>query len=400
MAQVFLSYQKRDRALAERVSEALRARGISVWWDQDVTPRESWDRILEREIMAAAFVLVLWTKHSVESEWVRIEAHYAARECKPGKLVQARVGDCDIPLAYRLIQYVELEPDRPEASEGWPTLLWWLDASGHAGPPPRPGGAVAEPISESTRAPSAGSLPLFYRELQPLSSTLHSRFRLRSSDRAPYLAMEKAIPLTTDEFIAGQRHFPIVFSTDETPVPLALMGLNEGVNVFVDSAGRPLNPMYVPAYVRRYPFLLARLEPESEELSLCFDPTSDLVGDYEDGERLFDGGKLSEKTGEILKFCEDFEIAAQRTTAFVQELHDMVLLIDGEVSIESDDGGQPFLYRGFRMVDEERLRNLSGTQLERINQNGMWALIMAHLFSLSLIRDLFARQRQQGKVPR
>jgi hypothetical protein len=161
----------------------------------------------------------------------------------------------------------------------------------------------------------------------------------------------------------------------------------------------PHNPVYIPAYVRRYPYLLAKLDPSAEELSLCYDPSSGMIGDDIEGEPLFDGDKPSEILNGILKFCEDFEIAAQRTTAFIKELNDLDLLIDGEVTIQPNDTPQPFLYRGFRMVDEEKFRDLNGDVLRKISQNGILPLITAHLFSLPLIREIFGRQMQQGKVP-
>ena len=243
------------------------------------------------------------------------------------------------------------------------------------------------------------NLPLFYQNLQPLSSSLHAGYKSKPSDRAPHLAAANAIPLTIDEFIIAQRHFPIVFSTGEVPVPLALMGLNDGVNVFIDDEGKPINPVYIPAYVRRYPYLLARLDEKAEELSLCFDPTSGLVGEGEEGNALFEDEKPTEGLNAILKFCEEFEVAAQRTSGFVKELQAMDLLIDGEVSIQPGDAEKPFLYRGFRMVDEEKLRQMAGDQLRKINQNGILPLIIAHLFSLPQIRDVFARQLAMGKVP-
>ena len=242
------------------------------------------------------------------------------------------------------------------------------------------------------------TLPIFYKNLQPLSSSLHSNFKSRTSDRAPYLANNHAIPLTIDEFAHAQRFFPIVFSTGENPVPLGLLGLNEGVNVFVDDEGKPYNPFYIPAYVRRYPYMLARLKPDAQELSLCFDPESGLVGDFEDGAPLFDGEKPSEQLNAILKFCEEFEVSAQRTAAFVKELEAMELLIDGEVTIQPEGAEQPFIYRGFKMVSEEKLRDMRGDELRKINQNGILALITAHLFSLSLVREIFGKQMQLGKV--
>ena len=247
--------------------------------------------------------------------------------------------------------------------------------------------------------PPPNSFPVFYQGLQPLSSNLHANFKSRTADSAPFLANHHAVPITVDEFVAVQRHCPIVFSSGEMPVPLALMGLNEGVNVYFDAEGKPLNEMYVPAYVRRYPFMLAKLAPEAQELSLCFDPTSGLVGEFEDGNPLFEDGKPSETTNQILKFCEEFELSAQRTASFVKELKEAELLMDGEVSIQPGDVEQPFVYRGFQMVNEEKLRDLRGDELRKMNQNGMLPLVMAHLFSMALVREIFGRQVQQGKGP-
>src|SRR5687767_7807211 len=232
----------------------------------------------------------------------------------------------------------------------------------------------------ASQAP-ANSLPIFYGGLEPLSSSLHPKHKIKPANEAPFLAKAHAVPITVDEFISVQRYCPIVFSSGESPVPLALMGLNEGVNVFVDDKGKLLNQeTYVPAYVRRYPFMLARLRPDAEELSLCFDPTSDVVGDFKKGgNALFEDGKPSQATNDILKFCEEFELSAQRTNAFMEEMKESDLLMEGEVTIQPTGVEQPFIYRGFQMVSEEKLRELRGDALRKMNQSGMLALVMAHL---------------------
>jgi len=243
------------------------------------------------------------------------------------------------------------------------------------------------------------NLPLYYNNLIPLSSQVHANFHSRTSDKAPYFGKSHAVPLTVDEFIQAGRFYPIVFSVGENPVPLGLFGLNEGVNVFVDDEGKLKQDLYVPAYVRRYPWMLAKLRPDSEELSLCFDDQSDLIGDFQDGTPLFDGDKPSEATRQVLSFCEDFERAAQRTSAFVREIQEMELLMDGEVAIQLPDSDQPYLYRGFQMVNEEKLRELRGDTVRKINQSGLLGFIFAHLFSLNLVRDVFGKQVLAGKVP-
>jgi SapC len=248
-------------------------------------------------------------------------------------------------------------------------------------------------------APQNANLPIFYQDLLPLSSQDHADWRARALDKAPFLINQHAVPLTSDEFISASRHYPIVFSAGDNPVPLALMGLNEGVNTFVDADGKLINPVYVPAYIRRYPFLLAKLRRDSDELSLCFDPTADAIGAFDEGDPLFAEGEPSEHTKAILGFCEQFEQAGQRTGQFMDELVKSGLLMDGEVSIEVQDAAQPFVYRGFKMVDEAKLRELRGDVLRKMTQNGMLALIFAHLFSLQLMRDIFAAQVSAGKMP-
>lgn len=243
-------------------------------------------------------------------------------------------------------------------------------------------------------------LPLFYQALEPVNVTQHGKMKVRQVLKMGQIGTAHAIPVTVDEFALAQRHYPIVFSIGDTPIPIALMGLNEGVNVFLDQDGRPLDTnAYIPAYIRRYPFMLARLRPDSDELSLCFDPSSQAVGDFAEGEALFDGDQPSDATKAILEFCEQFESAGQRTGAFVEELKTSDLLMDGEVAIQPQGAEQPFIYRGFRMVDEEKLRNMRGDELRKMNQNGMLPLIFAHLFSLSQMREVFGRQMQQGKAP-
>lgn len=248
-------------------------------------------------------------------------------------------------------------------------------------------------------APQATNLPLFYKDLMPLNSRDHSTWKSRSTDKATWLIDQHAIPLTAEEFVHASRNYPIVFSVGEPPVPLALMGLNEGVNTFIDAEGKTTSPVYVPAYARRYPFMLAKLTPDTEELSLCFDPTTDLVGEFDEGTPLFENGEPSDACKATLDFCRNFEEAGFRTQSFVEELVKHNLLMDGEVAIQQAGNEQPFIYRGFKMVDQEKLREVRGDVLRQWNQNGMLALIFAHLFSLELMSEVFSRQVQQGKGP-
>lgn len=243
-------------------------------------------------------------------------------------------------------------------------------------------------------------LPLFYKDLAPLNSRDHANYRARTLDRAPWAVGQHAIPLTVDEFALAHRHFPIIFSVGDQPVPLALLGLNEGVNVFFDDEGKPTEDFYIPAYIRRYPFMLARLDPNSETMSLCFDPLSGLVDEGDEGNPLFDGDQPSQTTLDLMQFCQNFEESGRRTQQFMDELKGADLLMDGEVAIaRPEDPDKPYVYRGFQMINQEKLQELRGDKLRTWNQSGLLALIYAHLFSLDIMRVVFGQQVLQGKLP-
>jgi formylglycine-generating enzyme required for sulfatase activity len=142
MSDVFISYKKQDFAIAERVVGALRAQRLSVWWDDSLTARSAWDAELERAIASAAAVVVLWSPRSVDSDWVRTEAHYAQDH---GKLIPVMMEPCTIPLAFMLRQTVDLcdwggEIDHRQ----WRKLLAWISdltsaTTGTTGIPTGPG---------------------------------------------------------------------------------------------------------------------------------------------------------------------------------------------------------------------------------------------------------------------
>ena len=243
-------------------------------------------------------------------------------------------------------------------------------------------------------------LPLFYKDLLPLNSKSHGDWKVRGFDDATFLKETHAIPLTVDEFVDAQRNYPIVFTSQDNPLPIALMGLNEGVNTYIGDDNRLEQGIYVPAYIRRYPFILAKLNQGSDEMSLCFDPESGVVGKDGEGQALFDGTEPTEYTQSVLEFCKRFEESGQRTKAFVDELAALDIMMDGEIAITRNDmPDKPFVYRGFKMVDEKKLRDLPTETVEKLHKNGMLLLIHAHLFSMNLMRTVFERQSAQGKVP-
>ena len=105
MPDVFLSYSRDDQATARRFAEGFERAGLSVWWDQTLNAGEDYDDVTEKALEEARAVVVLWSKKSVASRWVRAEATQADRS---GTLVPAMIEDCKRPIMFELKQTADL----------------------------------------------------------------------------------------------------------------------------------------------------------------------------------------------------------------------------------------------------------------------------------------------------
>lgn len=119
-ADVFVSYAREDLPRVKHLVGMLEAQGWSVFWDRQILPGQQWSSLLEEKLAAAKAVLVVWSRSSVQSEWVKAEA-MAARE--RGILVPVRIDAAQIPLPFGLIQTADLDPEKRGESEETVHLL-------------------------------------------------------------------------------------------------------------------------------------------------------------------------------------------------------------------------------------------------------------------------------------
>ena len=240
-----------------------------------------------------------------------------------------------------------------------------------------------------------GELPLFYSALSPLSASMHVDFRLRRADTFPWVAYEHAVPLITAEFAMVQRHMPIVFTKSPKPVPIALMSIKPNTNVYVDADGALRdNSVYLPAYVRRYPFALARSSTDSDVMALGFDPSSGLVGQFDDGDPLFEDGEPTGVTNAVLEFASEFQKGADETESFIDVLMEHSLLREAELALEIN--GVEARIHGFMQVDQERLDQLPAATLRDLHNSGALMLIYLHVVSLLQAHELGRRHLELG----
>jgi SapC protein len=247
--------------------------------------------------------------------------------------------------------------------------------------------------STATREPAATSLPLFYRNPQLLSSITHANWRLKQGN-FDFAKDAIAVPVVVGEFTACLRSFPIVFTQGTDGIsPIALLGL-DAANLFV-ADGQWSPGIYVPAYVRRYPFGFIAQGPG---FALAFDAASERIETFGvGGAPLFDHGKPTELTQEMLRFCEAFRAEAAATRDFCAALESKQLLIERRADAVLPNG-RKLGVEGFQIVDVKKFAALDSDTLLEWHQKGWLALVHYHLASLDRLEDLARRREARDGV--
>lgn len=262
-------------------------------------------------------------------------------------------------------------------------------------------------MSTTTSTPGMGEVTgsvMFYVKPEPLAPQLHAKLGVKRMD-APFSFAKAghAIPLTVGEFQLSAVSGPIIFVGDDK-LPLAVMGLNAGENMFVTPQGLFEPGVYIPAYVRRYPFVFAN-DKGAGQMVLCIDRGAEFV--VEGGEMPFfdEKGEPTEYTKNCIEFCNNFEMERQRTDSFVALLKDLDLFETKVANFTpmNADGtpGEPQRIAEYYGVSEEKLAKLPTEKFIELRDNGALQQIYAHLLSLvgwdRLIALAMARQAQ-GEV--
>jgi len=242
------------------------------------------------------------------------------------------------------------------------------------------------------RPPAAREPPLFYRRPAALSPFLHVEFALEGEGDYGFARATNSIPLNAVEFGLAARHYPIVFTPGPAGFPVAIVGTRRDRNLFVDAAGRWQESVYVPAWVRRYPFIFLE-EPGNKDFILGIDEAAPML--KQGGEnRLFRSGKPMPVLERAVALCSEFQGQLALTRAFCKALEDEGLLADKEAGIAMKDGSG-FRLTGFRVIDDKKFDKLDSKTFQRFRRRGWLAPIYLHLASVAnwaILVDLAAKQ--------
>jgi SapC len=231
---------------------------------------------------------------------------------------------------------------------------------------------------------------LMYDKLVPVNREQHRQLRVKASDKKLNFAREtNSVLLAVTELPLAALDFPCVFvATGDQHTLVSVVGLRDKENLLVDDHGAWDTHCYVPAFIRRYPFVLAE-QPGSTQLTVCVDEAFDGLN-ATDGEALFDAeGQDTAYLQQLQKFLLDFHNDMQRTTAFAKRLVELDLLVDRNIDFKLAE--QHITLNGFKVVDENKLHKLSPDTVQDLFNNGALGWIHAHLLSLNNVNKLGAR---------
>ena len=220
--------------------------------------------------------------------------------------------------------------------------------------------------------------PLFYHDPRPVTAESHGDFKIRRAEDFTFANTTNAVPITLPEFVLAARHYPIVFVGEEL-VPTIALGLRNDQNVFVDDQGRWERFCYIPAYVRRYPFiLLGKQDDERLQLGLDHEANSSDA----EGRALFDGEKETQVVTDALDLCQQFHGAYGATSEFSQMLKESDLVEERSLEVDLHDG-EKLDVGAFASINEQKLREVSDDTFLEWRKKGWLAAMYFHVASLN-----------------
>jgi len=241
---------------------------------------------------------------------------------------------------------------------------------------------------------------LLYGKPEPLSIELHGDLGLVKTPRPfGYATAAHAVPLQVTEFGPASLTYPIIFGGEEL-APLAIMSIRPNENLFISDQGEFEIGSYVPAFIRRWPFVLANNE-EQQKMIVCIDRAADVLA--VGGEvPLFENGQPSAFTQQAIQFCTDFETERRRTEQFVQTLRSLDLLESKQATFTPRDAdgavGAPIQLADYFAVSEEKLAALPADKIAELHGTGALRQIYAHLTSVLNWERLVGRTAARAPV--
>ena len=219
-----------------------------------------------------------------------------------------------------------------------------------------------------------------YERPVALDRNVHHEIRINHDRNFEFSRACQTAILAATEINQAIKEFPVIFiKENDSYLPAAIFGLQPNQNLFVDKAGL-WTARYIPAFIRRYPFVPAIAQKEDELMTVCIDEAATCVN-KNIGEQLFVDGKNSELLDKTIQFLQDYKTQTDTTIPLTKQLADAGLLSEKTANFQMQDG-QTFNLTGFYTIDTEKLSKLAPETTYNLFQSGALHVAYLHLSSL------------------
>lgn len=242
---------------------------------------------------------------------------------------------------------------------------------------------------------------LIYESAVPVSAGRHAGVSLEPVAHYAFSAGINAVPLMAVEFLLAAAEYAIVFTkAGEDVMPAVVLGLRSDQNLYL-SADQKWQARYIPAFIRRYPFVLSS-SADGETLTLCIDESHPGVNREGRGERLFgDDGKPTPFVERALAFLKEYQASFERTRQFGRRIQDLGLLEAMQAQVTTPKG-EKYSLSGFLSVSRDKLRALDGaalTQLAKTDELEFLYLQMQSMRNFNEVKDRLAGTLKEDVAP-
>ncbi|MFC0060417.1 SapC family protein [Vibrio inusitatus] len=235
---------------------------------------------------------------------------------------------------------------------------------------------------------------LIYGQVEAVNKKRHLDWSIKAENNYDFAKKVNSVPLMAAEFPHAAQDYSIVFAGEgEQLLPVVVMGIKQDENLYVNDQGQWV-AKYIPAFVRRYPFVFASTD-EGKTLTLCLDESYSGCNQENRGERLFDGdGEQTQYLSKVLEFLQDYQNHYQRTQAFCSKLVELDLFEDMGAKFTLPSGEERTL-TGFKVINKEKLKAIKQEDLSQLFSSDGLELIYLHLHSL---RNLNKMLQNSGAI--
>lgn len=235
---------------------------------------------------------------------------------------------------------------------------------------------------------------LFYERVTPVNKQRHADWCVdNKAANFEFARQVNSVPLTAIEIPHAAREYTIVFAGEgDAIVPVVILGVEGRDNVYVDEEGR-WKADYIPAFVRRYPFVFARSD-DAKTFTLCIDESWEGCNQEGRGERLFDDeGEKAPYVENVLKFLQEYQNQFERTQSYCRKLRELDLLEPHQAQITIGDKRHQLT--GFLAVNRKKLKDLPGDKLSELALTDELELTYTHLQSMNNFRETLKRTAER-----